>query len=612
MSEVSVVKRPLIEESTEAPSFNAKRVLLTGLKVLVSAGLIYYLLRQTDLTQIWLSMRSAHIPLLLLAFSLHTVGYFASSYRWKILLRAQNMDLPVMYLVESYAVAMFFNNVLPSTVGGDAVRAYDLWRKGYGKLQAVTSVVVERFLGLFTLMIFAALAIFFTPEVQTRIPGLQLWIGGGFFAMLLATAAIFMSPGTAKRIGRLFDLPALKIVKTRINKFGNAFKEFQGKTQALAISMVLSVVLQVNVVVHYWLLSEALGLEIPLTKYFLIIPLATFVTMVPVSINAIGLRENVYVFFLTAWGASVAACVAFAWIAYGMVLFLGIFGGVIYALRKPAERMTNKERVMNSNRKNTRNEILDTQKELIDERKSKLDKYRALFIGEQGFWKLVRYELIVTFCSWIPGALGLFLRSKLYPKILGKVGRQVAFGVNVTLRHPHKIRIGDNVVIDDNSTLDAKGDGNQGIIIGNGVFIGKNTILTCHDGDIILEDNVNIGFNCVISSLSSIVVKKNHLMASFCYLVGGNHVADRTDIPVLYQGRTSKGIIIDENVWLGAGVAVLDGSYIGRDCIVGAGAVVNGPIPEFSVAVGVPARVLRDRRGSRASATTEETERVEG
>jgi acetyltransferase-like isoleucine patch superfamily enzyme len=198
--------------------------------------------------------------------------------------------------------------------------------------------------------------------------------------------------------------------------------------------------------------------------------------------------------------------------------------------------------------------------------------------------------------SWIPGALGIFLRSLFYPLILGAVGRGVAFGANIAIRHPQKIHIGNNVVIDDNCVLDAKGATNKGIRIGNGVFVGRGTILTCHNGDIVLEDNVNIGFNCVISSLSSIVIKKNHLMAAFCYLVGGDHDSDRTDIPVLFQGRSSKGIVVEENVWLGAGVTVLDGATVGRDSIIGAGAVVNKDIPEFAIAAGLPVRFLHDRR----------------
>ena len=77
-------------------------------------------------------------------------------------------------------------------------------------------------------------------------------------------------------------------------------------------------------------------------------------------------------------------------------------------------------------------------------------------------------------------------------------------------------------------------------------------------------------------------------MAAYTYLVGGDHLYDRVDIPVLQQGRTARGIDVGDHVWLGAHVVVTDGSRIGRDAIIGAGAVVVGEIPEFAIAVGIP------------------------
>ena len=237
------------------------------------------------------------------------------------------------------------------------------------------------------------------------------------------------------------------------------------------------------------------------------------------------------------------------------------------------------------------------QRELFDERRSKADKYRDLVIGQPGWGPLIAYELVALVSAWVPGALGLFLRSKLYPLILGAVGRNVVFGVNVAIRHPHKIAIADNVVIDDSCCLDAKGTDNTGITIGTGVFVGRNTILSCKNGDIVIDDDANIGFNCEIFSASRVRVGKSVLMAAYTYLVGGDHLYDRVDIPVLQQGRTARGIEIGDHAWLGTHVVVTDGSVVGRDAIVGAGAVVVGEIPEFAIATGIPAKVIRDRRG---------------
>lgn len=237
------------------------------------------------------------------------------------------------------------------------------------------------------------------------------------------------------------------------------------------------------------------------------------------------------------------------------------------------------------------------QQELFDERRSKVQRYRDLVVGVPGVWFLVKYELITLLCANMPGALGLFLRSKLYPRLLGRVGRNVTFGANVVLRHPHKIAIADDVVIDDGCCLDAKGTTNAGISIGSGVFVGRNTILSCKNGDIVLEDRANLGFNVEIFSAARVRVGKSVLIAAYTYLVGGDHLYDRVDLPVLDQGRTAKGIDIGDHAWLGAHVVVTDGARVGRDAIVGAGAVIVGEVPEFCIAAGVPAKVIRDRRG---------------
>ncbi|MCI0439953.1 MAG: hypothetical protein L0177_12605, partial [Chloroflexi bacterium] len=104
----------------------------------------------------------------------------------------------------------------------------------------------------------------------------------------------------------------------------------------------------------------------------------------------------------------------------------------------------------------TKSEDYIIQEKLFDQNRSQLDRYRDIVLGGGGTLRLLKYEFITTFTSWVPGALGLLLRSKLYPRLLGSVGRGVVFGSNVVLRHPHKIHIGDNVVIDDNCVLDAK------------------------------------------------------------------------------------------------------------------------------------------------------------
>jgi acetyltransferase-like isoleucine patch superfamily enzyme len=236
------------------------------------------------------------------------------------------------------------------------------------------------------------------------------------------------------------------------------------------------------------------------------------------------------------------------------------------------------------------------QTEIADQEKSKLRKYGELVVGRPGFGALALYELVMLVSSWVPGALGLLLRTKLYPLLLGACGRNVTFGQNVVLRHPHKIRIGNDVVVDDHVLLDAKGVDNRGIVLEDGVFLGRNTILSSKNGYIHLEERANLGFNCEIFAADEVRVGKDVMLAAYAYLVGGDHMHDRLDVPISRQGRIGLPIRIGDGSWLGAHSVVAGGVTVGEQAIIGAGAVVLENVPAFHVAAGVPAKTVRDRR----------------
>jgi acetyltransferase-like isoleucine patch superfamily enzyme len=235
------------------------------------------------------------------------------------------------------------------------------------------------------------------------------------------------------------------------------------------------------------------------------------------------------------------------------------------------------------------------QEQLFASGKSARQKYAELVVGRSDLGSLLKYELIVTFTQACPGALGLALRRVAYPWLLGACGRNVVFGQNVVLRHPHKIRIGNNVVVDDNCLLDAKGDSNEGIRIGDGVFIGRNTILSCKNGDIELASAANIGFNCEIFSASRVTIGSSALIAAYCYVIGGDHDFSDPSKAVLDQTRTSAGVRIGAGVWMGAGAKILDGVTIGDHAVIGASAVVRDDVQPGAIAVGIPARVVSSR-----------------
>ncbi|HSE41473.1 MAG TPA: DapH/DapD/GlmU-related protein [Acidobacteriota bacterium] len=249
----------------------------------------------------------------------------------------------------------------------------------------------------------------------------------------------------------------------------------------------------------------------------------------------------------------------------------------------------------------------DFQSQLTTTAKSPLTKYMDMQIGMRSWWALFKYEFVMMLCNARSGALGYLLRKLFYPMVFGSIGRNVTFGRNITIRHPHKIKIGDNCIVDENCVLDAKGDDARGIELGNNCVLSRNNILSCKGGYIKLGDGTNIAQNSLVHSEVAVEMGKNTLVASYVYFVGGgNHDFSRTDVPVIQQPSLSRGgIFIEDNCWFGAGVIVLDGSKIGRDCVIGAGAIVNSDLPAYSLAVGTPARVLRNR----LEAQTDDTER---
>jgi acetyltransferase-like isoleucine patch superfamily enzyme len=240
-------------------------------------------------------------------------------------------------------------------------------------------------------------------------------------------------------------------------------------------------------------------------------------------------------------------------------------------------------------------EIERAQTQLFSPGQTAREKYSALVVGRPGWGALLKYETVQLLSQSVPGALGLALRKALFPSLLGSCGRNVIFGQNVVLRHPHKIRIGDDVVIDDNCLIDAKGTTNRGITIGSGVFVGRNSILSCKNGDIALADGANVGFNCEIFSASQVSIGRDTLLAAYCYVIGGDHDFSDPSVAVLAQGRRSAGVTVGAGAWLGAGAKILDGVIVGDRAIVGAGAVVRDAVPDGAIAVGIPARIVGQR-----------------
>jgi uncharacterized membrane protein YbhN (UPF0104 family) len=211
------------------------------------------------------------------------------------------------------------------------MRAYDLYRLAQ-RSAPMTSVVVDRLLGLFVLTLFALVSLPFASQLTSRTPGLPLLVVGGGGALLVVAWSIFSAAYSGTLLRLLSKLPAaLAAPASRV--FG-AFGAYRGQTAAFVRAFGWSFLLQSNVILFYVVIARAFGFDIPVIDFFLIVPLVLYVMMVPITVNGIGLRENMFALFFVAYGIGNSDAIAFAWLAYFGGLLYGIFGAAVYVLRR--------------------------------------------------------------------------------------------------------------------------------------------------------------------------------------------------------------------------------------------------------------------------------------
>jgi acetyltransferase-like isoleucine patch superfamily enzyme len=229
---------------------------------------------------------------------------------------------------------------------------------------------------------------------------------------------------------------------------------------------------------------------------------------------------------------------------------------------------------------------------------SALAKYRKAVVGSPSWLFLLRYELTLMFASAMPGAAGLALRRLAYRGLLGRCGRGTVFGVGVQLRHPRNVEIGRSVVVDDHCVIDGRSDYPPGVVIGEGTMVARNVQISSKGGTIRIGERVGIGANSEIRAVGTnrLVIGDDVLIAPQCYIGGSIYRHDRRDIPIGEQGLDLRGgVVVGRGAWIGASAVLVDGVTVGEHAIIAAGAVVTQDVPDFGIAGGVPARLIRLR-----------------
>jgi uncharacterized protein (TIRG00374 family) len=299
----------------------------------ISAAILYFVLRSIDLPSFWERVKGMNPTWILLAIAAFVFSQSVSVWRWKRLLHAQHIEVEARRLTESLWISLFFNNFLPSNIGGDFVRIRDTASAAGSKTLATTVILVDRVLGLTALVIVAASGAFTASLFGVHVPGAR-WL---YIAAALGLVAAIFVIAMPQLVGHSL-LPVRALNKPwlteRAQRLEDAVIRFRNAPNALAGAFGGALVVQITIVAFYLLTAEGLSVPLPIFLGAVLIPVSLVVQMAPVSINGFGVREAVFAFFFRRFGLPTDAAVALSLVSTGMVMGLSLVGGFFFLRRR--------------------------------------------------------------------------------------------------------------------------------------------------------------------------------------------------------------------------------------------------------------------------------------
>ena len=302
-------------------------------KIAVSLALLAYLLSTTDLDALQRRVRAGDTFLLALAMALYAAILAISTWRWRVLLEAQGYEAPLGQLSASYLVATFFNNFLPSNIGGDVVRVRDSSRLTGSTTTSLAVVAIDRILGLGALYVLALVA-FLTggPMVRALAGARSVLVALGL--VFGGLAYVFFRPGIARRVVSASGLGRLPWALKRFETVQSAVHVYRSQVHAVWMAFLGSVALWTIVVYYYYTVARALRIPLPLSACFLMVPLCTLVQTVPISFNGWGIRESVFILYFHQVGLGKDSALAFSLVGAGLVVLMSLSGAVVWTARE--------------------------------------------------------------------------------------------------------------------------------------------------------------------------------------------------------------------------------------------------------------------------------------
>jgi uncharacterized membrane protein YbhN (UPF0104 family) len=314
-------------EHPEASS--ARRHVLLAIKIAVSLALLALLFSKIEIGQLWAIARRASVLWLGVALAIYAVNLIASTWRWYILLRAQEVGVRRRWLFGSFMVACFFNNFLPSNIGGDVIRISDTAKAARSRTLAATVVLMDRGLGLMALVLVAAGAVH-----PAALPIWPVWLWAGFLAAAAASAPAVFAPAGFGRLLQPLTVFHPEWVGNRIETLTSVLARFGARPRALAMCFATAVFVQGTMVVFYFAVAHALHLNVSLSDIAVIVPISFVVQMLPVSFGGFGVREATFSIYFSRIGQPIESAIAMSLVGQALIMLFSLTGAAVYVSRR--------------------------------------------------------------------------------------------------------------------------------------------------------------------------------------------------------------------------------------------------------------------------------------
>lgn len=321
--------------SSPAEPHAARRYVFLALKIAVSIILLAILLSRIDVGRLWETARKASLLWLAIALGIYFVNVVASAWRWRTLLAAQDVHLPLWTLTKSFMVALYFNNFLPSNIGGDFIRIADTARVAGSKTMATMVILTDRVIGLIALVLVAALGATMVAEIGGHVasPIWPSWLWAGFIVGTIASAPAVLAPAGVGRLLQPLTVLHPEWVGNRIDSLTATLVRFRERPLAIFSCFAGAVFVQSTIVVFYIAVAHALHIPVESWDLAVIVPLSFIVQMLPVSLNGFGVREATFTFYFTRVGLPIESALLTSLIAQALIMLFSVGGAAIWFSR---------------------------------------------------------------------------------------------------------------------------------------------------------------------------------------------------------------------------------------------------------------------------------------